>query len=68
MKFTIVPKEVLVRGYFILKGLFLRVEGRHMYRDFNGAFARAYGSHAIACVHLARRVGSRACTRGAWWR
>ncbi len=59
MKFTILPKEVLVRGYFVLKALFLQMEDRYINRDYDGTFDRAYLAFVISCVHLARRIGRR---------
>ncbi len=59
VKFTILPKEVLIRRYFILKMMFMQFEDRFYTRDSEGAFDHVIVSFAIACVHLAPRIGRR---------
>ncbi len=48
-----------MRGYFILKMIFLQFEDRYYTRDSEGAFDRAFLSFSISCVHLAHRIGRR---------
>ncbi len=59
VKFTVVPKDVLMRGYFLLKALFVRMEDRYHTHDHERAFDRAYLSFIITCVQIARRIGRR---------
>jgi hypothetical protein len=59
VKFRLVPKKALVRGYFLLITSLLKWEEGHFVRDRAGAFDHAFQLFVRMCVRVARRVGWR---------